>query len=420
MIALADINNFYASCEKMFDPSLNGRPVIVLSNNDGCTIARSEEAKALGVKMGSPALWVEQHLRGQKVAIYSSNYTLYGSMSDRVMKIFRSFVARVEVYSIDEAFLDLSHVPEIELYSTAAAIRKMILEHTGLIVSIGVAPTKALAKMANHHAKKNYREHGVWVADTKQQIDHLLNETAIDDVWGIGWQYQKFLKGKKVHTAKDFVALPDDWVKNNLTVVTQRLLFELRGIQCFEWEESVVPKKNIRTSRSFQELLTTFRELQAPLASHAAACAKKLRDEKSCAKSIQVFIQTNPFRGTDKQYAGSIEIPIPVPTNNTQELVKYAMRALQRVFKPGYNYHKCGVTVQELVPQEARQLGLFDQRDRVRDDRLMQALDQANSQFGKDIVRYATQGYETNWHLRAKRLSPRYTTRMDEIMVVKA
>lgn len=420
MIALVDINNFYASCERMFDPSLNGKPVVVLSNNDGCTIARSEEAKALGVKMGSPALWVEQNLKKDKVAIYSSNYTLYGSMSDRVMKIFRLFVEKVEVYSIDEAFLDLVCVPAAQLRSTAVAIRKMVLEHTGLTVSVGVGPTKALAKMANHYAKKHCRDKGVWIANEQIQINHLLDETAIGDVWGIGWQYQKLLKGNRVQTAKDFVALPDDWVKNNLTVVTQRLLFELRGVQCFKWEETIAPKKNIRTSRSFQELLTTFKQLQAPLASHAAACAKKLRDEKSCAKSLHVFIQTNPFRGTDQQYAGSIEIPIPVATNNTQELVKYAMRALQRIFKPGYNYHKCGVTVLDLVPQQAKQLGLFDQRDRTRDARLMQALDNTNSQFGKDIVRYATQGYDRNWHLRAKRLSPRYTTRIDEIMTVKS
>lgn len=420
MIALVDINNFYASCERMFDPSLKGKPIVVLSNNDGCVIARSEEAKTLGIAMGVPVAELDRKFGQHSLAIFSSNYTLYGSMSQRVMIILRGFVERVEEYSIDEAFLDCSAIPPEKLERTAADIRATILAHTGLPVSVGIAPTKALAKMANHFAKKHRRDTGVFVVGQEDTYLSLLNATDIADVWGIGWQYQKLLYGKGVKSAADLVKLPDDWIRQHMTVVSQRLVFELRGQQSFKWEESLPARKNVCTSRAFQELLQKVEQLQAPVASHAAAGARKLRAEKSVARAMQIFIQTNPFRASDEQYAGSVTIPLLVPSNSSQELVRFALKGLAKIFRPGYNYHKCGVLLLDLVPQQSIQLSLFDQRDRPKEARLMKSLDKTNARFGKDLVRYAAQGYEHYWRLRARRVSPRYTTRLNEIMIVKA
>ncbi|MBO9660559.1 MAG: Y-family DNA polymerase [Chitinophagaceae bacterium] len=420
MIALVDINNFYAACERMFNPSLNGRPIVVLSNNDGCAIARSEEAKALGVQMGTPIGKLKQLIKDKSLAVYSSNYTLYGSMSQRVMTLLRGFAANVEVYSIDEAFLECTGMSTEKLNSWARKIRETILSHTGLPVSVGIAPTKALAKMANHFAKKHNRQVGVWVVNDRAATDKLLHDTAIDDIWGIGWQYQKLLKGKGVNTAAEFVQLPDAWIRNNMTVMSLRLAFELRGVNAFKWEETPDSRKNICTSRAFQERLTSLKQLEAPVASHAATCSRKLRAEKSCAKNLHVFIHTNPFNSKDAQHSASITIPLATPTSSSQELVKYAIMGLRRIYQPGYNYHKCGVIVMDLVPEQTIQLSLFDERDRPKEARLMKALDKTNTRFGKDVVRYAAHGYDTAWHLRARRLSSRYTTRLEEIMIVKS
>lgn len=419
MIALVDINNFYASCERMFDPSLKGKPVVVLSNNDGCVIARSAEAKQLGIRMGAPIAELKRDFSGSAIAVYSSNYTLYGSMSKRVMQILRRFVQRVEEYSIDEAFLDCSAIPLEQLAAVGAEIRQTILSHTGLPVCVGIAPTKALAKMANHHAKKNCGN-GVYVVADEQEREGLLQAVSLDEVWGIGWQYQKLLQGRGLKTAADFAALPSDWVRAHMTVMSLRLQFELNGIPAFKWEEFLPSRKNICTSRSFQQLLTTIDQLKAPVASHAATCARKLRDEGSCTRSMYIFAQTNPFRTGDAQYQGGITIPLKVPSNSSQELVKLALIGLQRIFRAGYNYHKCGVMVLDIVPATTIQLGLFDTRNRPKENLLMRAMDNANARFGKDIVRYAAQGYQRHWHLRAGRLSPRYTTRFEEIMVVKS
>lgn len=419
MIALVDINNFYASCERIFNPSLKGKPVVVLSNNDGCVIARSAEAKTLGIRMGAPIAELKRDFAMQHIEAYSSNYTLYGSMSKRVMKLLRHFVDRVEEYSIDEAFLDCSAIPIQQLEMVGAQIRQTILSHTGLAVCVGIAPTKALAKIANHYAKKNATS-GVHVIADQKDRKALLEAVPLADVWGIGWQYQKLLQGKGLKTAADFAALPGDWVRANMTVMSLRLQFELNGTSAFKWEEFLPSRKNICTSRSFQELLTSIDDLKAPIASHAASCARKLRQENSCTRSLYVFAQTNPFRTQDAQYQGGITIPVKVASNSSQELVKLALTGLQRIFRPGYNYHKCGVMVLDIVPSSTIQLGLFDTRNRPRENRLMRSMDQANARFGRDVVRYAAQGYQQHWHLRADRLSPRYTTRFEEIMIVKS
>jgi DNA polymerase V len=420
MIALVDVNNFYASCEKMFDPSLKNRPVIVLSNNDGCAIARSDEAKALGVEMGTPAFMIQELLDKNDVAVFSSNYTLYGSMSNRVMTILKSFVQKVEVYSIDEAFLDLSNMAYTDLFSFGIKIRETVMNHTGLPITIGIAPTKALAKMANRFAKKEKKQIGVHVADSNECITELLNKTVVGDIWGIGAQYRKLLENNNIKTAADLVNAPEEWIRKNLTVVGQRLVYELKGIHAIKWEDVPPPKKNICTARSFGQLITSLKDLQQPIATHAAACARKLRQEKSCATKLHVFIQTNPFRREDKQYHTGVTIRLNVGSNSSSEIVKFAMRALTMIYKPGYNYMKGGIMVLDLVPETTLQLGLFDTRDREKDKRLMNSLDRTNKAFGKDIVRYGVQSYGKKWHLRRMNLSQCYTTRLDQIMKVKS
>jgi DNA polymerase V len=420
MIALVDVNNFYASCERMFDPSLNGRPVVVLSNNDGCAIARSDEAKALGIEMGTPAFMIRELLPDKNVAVFSSNYTLYGSMSERVISILKSFVPKVEVYSIDEAFLDLSNFQYTDLFELAVSIREKIMAHTGLPISIGIAPTKTLAKMANRFAKKRKKNIGVHVAATKERIDEILTETEVGDIWGIGGQYKKLLENHNFKTANDLIAAPEEWIRKNMSVAGQRLLFELKGIKAVEWEDNPPAKKNICTARSFGILLTDLKDISQAIASHAASCARKLRKDKTCCTRLHVFLQTNPYRSDDKQYMAGITIRLPVASNSSNEIIKYAGKALRLIFRPGYNYLKAGVMALNIVPQEQIQLGLFDKRDRAKDHRLMKALDKSNSAFGKDIVRYGTHDYGTKWKLRAEKLSPCYTTRIDHLMKVKS
>lgn len=420
MIALVDCNNFYASCERVFDPSLKGRPIVVLSNNDGCAIARSEEAKALGIEMGTPAFMIQEVLKDKNVAVFSSNYTLYGSMSERVVKIIKTFVPKVEVYSIDEAFLDLTNFGYTDLFSLAIQLRETIMAHTGLPVTIGIAPTKTLAKMANRFAKKRKKATGVHVAEGPGQIDELLAATQVGDIWGVGKQCQKLLEFHQFKTAKDLLGAPEEWIRKNMSVVGQRLQYELKGIKAIEWEDAPPAKKNICTARSFGQLLTDFKDIQQAIASHASNCAKKLRKDNSCCKKVHVFIQTNPYRPEDKQYIASMTVKLVVASNSTSEIIKYAMTALKMIYRPGFKYLKAGVMVMDIIPQTQLQLGLFDKRDRAKDNRLMSALDKSNSAFGKDLVRYGTQSYGKKWKLRAERLSPCYTTRINDIMKVKS
>ncbi len=420
MIALVDVNNFYASCERMFDPSLNGKPIVVLSNNDGCAIARSDEAKALGIEMGTPYYMVKDLLKVNGVKVFSSNYTLYGSMSQRVMHLLKSFVQKVEVYSIDEAFLDLSDLRYADLSSLAIEIREKIKSHTGLTVSIGIAPTRALAKSANRFAKKYKKDTGVHFAGSPEQINELLMATPVGEIWGIGRQYEKLLLANGIHSAADLILQPTEWIRKTFSVVGQRLVFELSGIHAIKWDDVPAPKKNICTSRGFGELLTAFKDIQQAVAAHAGSCARKLRQEQSCATKLQVFIQTNPHKGEMEQYFSGVTLRLNTATNNSNELIKFAVNGLKMIYKSGYQYLKCGVMVLDLVPEHTIQMGLFDTRDRVKDQRLMQSLDATNKIFGKDVVRYATQSFDNKWHLNARLLSPCYTTRINDIMKVKS
>ena len=415
MIALIDCNNFYASCERVFDPSLKNRPVIILSNNDGCAIARSEEAKALGIGMAQPIFLINDLVDRHNVAVYSSNYTLYGDMSARVMQIIRTFVPRTEIYSIDEIFADLSGISEESLFDLGLQIRKAVGQGTGIPVTVGIAPTKTLAKMANRYAKKVCPDKGVFSAINDETIEVILSYTDVGNVWGIGKQHATLLKSIGFHTAKDLLNLPETWIRKHMSVVGQRLQNELKGIQCLQWEESPLSRKNIRTSRSFGKLITDKKEIKQAVAKFTVSCAEKLRKENSVAGKLQVFIQTNPHRPKDQQYLGSVTLALQVASNLSTELVKFAMKALDMIFKPGFLYQKAGVMVLDLTESTSIQLGMFDTQEREKDRQLMEKIDEVNKVYGKDMVRFGVQDYGTRWKLKRQAHSPFYTSRFEDI-----
>ena len=418
LFALVDCNNFYASCERVFDPSLNGKPVVVLSNNDGCVIARSNEAKALGIQMGDPFFKIRTLVEHHHVHAFSSNYVLYGDMSDRVMQTLSQFTPHIEVYSIDECFLDLGNFYDMDLFSYSWEIKKTVTKWTGIPVSLGVAPTKALAKVANKLAKKSAKANGVLVLTVPYHIEKALDATKIEDVWGIGGQYAKLLKKHSIHTALDFTCASDNWVRKHMTVVGIRLLKELRGESCLELEEVNPPKKGICTSRSFGSKLSSFDDIQEATANYAAKCAKKLRSQKSCARLVTVFIQTNPFSENDRQYYNSKTICMPVATNSDMELIHYTTLALQAVYKPNYYYKKSGVIVTEIVPENQIQYDLLDTIDRDKHNQLMKVLDKLTDRFGRSRVKVAAQGVSKSWILKSDYKSPCYTTRITELPIV--
>jgi DNA polymerase V len=419
MIALVDCNNFYASCERLFQPHLENRPVVVLSNNDGCVIARSDEAKALGIVMGTPAFMAEQLMKDKGVAVFSSNYALYGSLSNRVMRTMADFAASMEIYSIDEAFLFFGDLPQVDLLQHSINLKTAVKEKVGIPVSVGVAPTKTLAKMSNRFAKKTKKGIGVHILDEEWKIDQVLRATDVEDIWGVGRQYALFLKKHGFNTAYELSQAPEDWVRKNMTVVGHRLLKELRGIPCIEFELQPAPKKGICTSRSFGRVVTSKQEMAEALTTYTAIAAQKLRRQNSCTGLINIFVQTNMHRAHDKQYFRSINVPLPVSTSNTKELIQHALRGLDVIFRSGHNYAKCGVILMEIIPADQVQYGLFDSVDREKEEKLMKAMDRINNTFGKQLVRFAVQGYARKWKLRAERLSPCYTTKLADILTVQ-
>ena len=421
MIALIDCNNFYVSCERVFDPKLKGKPVIVLSNNDGCVIARSDEAKQLGIEMGTPSFMIKELIQKQSVQVYSSNYTLYGDMSARVMQVIKEFVPRAEIYSIDEIFADVSSLTHLDLTDLAKQIRESVIRCTGIPVSIGIAPTKTLAKLANRYAKKTRPHEAVFCADEEWRIRDILHFTDVKDIWGVGEQYHKLLKKNGFHTAADFIHAPEAWVRKEMAVVGLRTQQELKGIACIEWQDELKGKKNICTSRGFGKLITTKREVQQAIATFTSSCGQKLRRQNSCARRIHVFVQTNIHRKEDDQYFHSITLDITVPTNSTRELLKYSMKALDIIYRPGFKYNKTGVMVMDLVPANQTQLGLFESdTNRAKEKGTMTAVDGINRMFGHDTVRMAKQEFNTKWKLRQQHLSKRYTTQFSDLMKVKA
>jgi DNA polymerase V len=351
--------------------------------------------------------------------VFSSNYTLYGDMSKRVMETLCRFVPRVEIYSIDEAFLDMNGFYSLDYEDTAHYIRATIKQNVGIPISVGVAPTKTLAKMANRWAKKHVKETGIYVLDTREKLLHVLSQTPVEDIWGIGGQQTKRLKINGIHTALDLSRANDAWIQKELQVVGARLVNELRCIPSIPWEDSPPAKKNICTSRSFGKLLTDKSLIAQATASYAAKCAAKLRGQQSCAKLVHVFIHTNIHKADEPQYFRSINLELPVATNSTKEVIHYALRGLDIIYQEGYRFKKTGVIVMDIVPESQVQMGLFDSFNRSKDKKLMRALDGVNTAFGRDLVRFAAQGYSKEWHLRAQKCSKQYTTNINDIITIE-
>jgi len=416
MFGLADCNNFYASCERVFDPSLRNKPVVVLSNNDGCVIARSNEAKALNIPMGAPAFQIEKLIKKHDVAVFSTNFTLYGDMSNRVMNTLASFVPDYEIYSIDEAFLSFHGFDLFDLPTYAAKIVKTVHKNTGIPLSLGIAPTKTLAKIANKIAKKNGKY--FCILNDETDIIPALKATAIEDVWGIGRRYAVFLQKYNIQTAYDFTQMAEAWVRTNMTVVGQRMQKELKGIPCYTLETDIPAKKNICTARSFGKMLTKLPEIEEAVASHTARCCEKLRKQKSCANAVMVYIHTNQHRKDLPQYAKNIVMQLPQATNYTPELIKHTITGLRRIFKEGYSYKKAGVIVIELVPESMVQGNLFYNVNTDKTQKLMQTVDELNAKYGRDQIRFSAQGYNKGWKLRQEKLSPCYTTKMDDLIKI--
>lgn len=417
MFALVDCNNFYASCERVFRPDLNGKPVVVLSNNDGCVIARSNEAKAIGIPMGAPAFEYEKLFQQNGVQVFSANFALYGDMSNRIASILADYSPEIEIYSIDECFLKLSGFEFFDLQSYGEAMRYKVTKWTGIPISIGIAPTKALAKIANRIAKK-YPEktHGVYIIDSEEKRIKALKWLKIEDVWGIGRQHAKRLQKQQVFTAYDFTQLPDDWIRRNLAVVGLRLKKDLTGIATLDFE-TVQPKKNIATTRSFESNYTEFEQLAERVSTFASSCAEKLRKQKSCANLLMVFVHTNGHRQDLPQYSRNIVVKLPYPTNSSIELSKFATQALQRIFKKGYAYKKAGVIVLDFTPENNLQQTLFESRNE-RHIPLMQTVDKLNFMFGQHKIRLASQDVKRVWKMKQQKLSPRYTTNLKDIITI--
>lgn len=420
MFGLVDCNNFYASCERVFNPYWNNRPVIVLSNNDGCVIARSNEAKKLGIEMGVPAYQVKTEIKQHGIGVFSSNYCLYGDMSNRVMSTLSSFVENMEVYSIDESFLDFSGFERFDLKEYGEKIVKATTKGTGIPVSLGIAPTKTLSKVANKFAKKFPAYKGTCIIDSEEKRIKALQLTEISDVWGIGRRRARLLSKYNVKTAFDFTQLPVGWVRQRMTVTGEQLWKELNGISCIDMEFAPPAKKTICTSRAFGQTITDLEELKESVSTYAAICAEKLRKQKSCALSLMVFIHTNNFREDLPQYLQNSVIEFPVATNSTIEIVKYALIALKRIYKKGYQFKKAGVTITEIIPDTAIQTNIFDNVDREKHARLMSVVDQLNDGFKKNNLRLAVQEGSRRWRLKQEKLSPCYTTRISDVLHFKA
>jgi len=415
MIALADCNNFYASCERVFRPELEGKPVLVLSNNDGCVIARSNEVKALGIKMGEPAFKIKEIIRIHKVNVFSTNFMLYGDMSNRVMSILKQESSAIEIYSIDEAFMDMSDIGGVE--EKAILLRAQVKQWTGIPISIGLAHTKVLAKIANHIAKK-YRKNGVFVLEGADLIERALKFFPVEDLWGIGRQSAKLLHKNNIKTAWQLAQCDDRWIKRNLNITGLKLVKELRGEICYPLGVVQAPKKNICTSRSFGKEVHRLDELRESVSTFASNCAKKLRDQNTVCKKLSVFILTNPFKPDAKQYSGYQILEFPTANNDSLEISKMALQGLRNIFKDDCIYKKAGVIVHDISPESQLQLSMFDTVDRAKRKSLMRTFDSINTKMGRDSVRLTIQGFDRKWKMKQEQLSPCYTTRVTELLEV--
>jgi|TARA_B100000035_G_scaffold3893_1_gene3469 DNA polymerase V len=416
-IALIDCNNFYASCERIFNPRLIGKPIVVLSNNDGCIITRSAEAKELGIKMGEPYFKAKKIIDKNNVRVFSSNYSLYGDISQRVMETLARFASDVEIYSIDEAFLGLNGFENYELSKYCQYIRRTIKQWVGIPVSIGVSTTKTLSKIANNLAKKNKEYDGVCILKSWFDINEALKLTSIEDVWGIGRRLSVFLKKYKINTAYDFTQLDKGWIRKNMGVVGEKTFLELCGVSCIELELIPSDKKSCCVSRSFSKPVEKIDDLEESVSSYGTRVAEKIREEGLVAESMSIFVLTNYFNRKEKQYSNSIKLQLPYPTNNSIKIVKRALEGIKKIYRQGYRYKKAGVILYGLTKAKQTR-GLLDY-DRESSDSIMNTLDRINERYGSSTIRLASEGVDKSWSMRRESVSPCYTTRFDDLVEAK-
>lgn len=416
LYALIDCNNFFVSCERVFDPHLIRKPVVVLSNNDGCVIARSKEAKLLGIPMGAPAFEYADIFRKYDVKVLSSNFTLYGDMSSRIMRTLERFSPDMEVYSIDEAFLLLD---VFDTLSCCQKIRSTILKYTGIPISIGIGPTKTLAKVANDLAKKDSYQN-ICSLENREVQEKILQQLPVEDVWGIGRRTADFLHRQNIHTAGEFKDSDDYWIKKNLSVVGLRMAWELRGISCLSMEETPPPKKSITCSRSFSRLISNLDELLEAIATYTATAGEKLRNQNSLASYMDVFLMTSKHHN-HPYYANQMQIVFPEPSDYTPKLIHYAKEGLRRIFHAEMLYKKTGLTLGGLVSNQAYQLDLFvgGNKQQEKEETLMQIVDQLNLKYGRKVVKTAAEGIEQPWKSKRENHTPHYTTCWNELLTIK-
>ncbi len=419
MFALIDCNNFYVSCERVFNPKLNNKPVVVLSNNDGCAISRSNEAKALGIPMGAPAFKYEKVFQKNNVEVFSSNFPLYGDMSSRVMSILSKFTPNIEIYSIDEAFLKFDGFENYDLQSYCEEIKKTVEKWTGIPISIGVATTKALSKVANRIAKKfPSQTKGVYLINSEERRIKALKWLKIQDVWGIGFKHTERLKNIKINTAYNFINLQDNWVRKNMSVVGVRLKKELEGNSILDLEEVRSPKKAIATTRSFKGTITDYEKIKERISTFAICCAEKLRSQNSNCNSIYVFVRSNKFQKNKTQYRNGILMTLPFSTNSNIVISKYAIQGLKKIFKEDINYKKAGTIVMGLDSSENHQLNLFESEN-PKHKYLMKTIDYIQKKEGQSKIKLASQDLRKRWKMKQEKLSPNYTCKINEIVRVK-
>lgn len=418
MYGLCDCNNFYVSCERVFRPDLVGRPVVVLSNNDGCIIARSNEAKALGIGMGQPLYQVRPLVERCGVTLFSANFALYGDMSRRVMATLREAVPGIEIYSVDEAFFDLRGIAE-PLDDFGRRVGRTIRRNTGIPVSIGIAPTKTLAKIASKLAKHYPKLAGCCYMHRPQDIDKVLSTFPLHDVWGIGRRYGRLFDEKGIRTAQQFVRLPESWVRGRMGITGVRTWRELQGIESIEFEQMPRHKQQICVSRSFPHEVGECEALERIVAEFAALCAEKLRGQQTLCREVRVFIRTNRHREDLPQRCETALAALADPTDSTLEIVRRARLLLREIFRAGYGYKKAGVILSGIRPVEGTQESLFVPADRAKHARLMEVLDRMNRTYGRGSIRTAAEGAEP-FHMNREHLSRRYTTDWDDLLVVKA
>ena len=401
-IALIDCNSFYVSCERLFNPKIRKKPVVVLSNNDGCIVSRSNEAKALGIKMGEPYFKAKDIIVKNNVHVFSSNYSLYGDLSRRVMRTLKRFNSDIEVYSIDEAFIDLSNFPDNEVENVAQEIRSTVLQWTGIPTSIGIAKTKTLSKVANHIAKKKLS--GVTNLIGVEDIDPILEKIEINDVWGVGKQLTKFYHKNGIYNAKQLKNKSNTWIKKSSNVLSSRTSMELRGIPCIDLETTTSRRKSCVVSRSFGQRVERFQELREAVAKYCLNASEKIRSESLIAKSITVFIRTSLFQSKFGYYSNSKTIDFPIATNNSIEIVKAALTGLETIFKNSYQYQKAGVMLTGLSNSNDGK-NLFSSEKDEKINNLMRSIDNTNNRYGRATLSLASAGVHKKWNMRRQHSS---------------